>query len=109
MNLEILYGYIVDFELECERFWKCFLVFIFCNLQYNRLYIFYVVWLNQGICYGDVDFCVIYVYICVYFCVIIFFYNVLILLDDLYFFFLECYKFDQLFCVYYFNNSILML
>lgn len=58
---------------------KCFLVFIFCNLQHNRLYTLYVAWLNQGICYGDADSCAIYVYICVYFCAIIFFYNVLIL------------------------------
>lgn len=94
MNLEILHGYIADFELECERFRKCFLVFIFCNLQHNRLYTLYVAWLNQGICYGDADSCAIYVYVCVYFCAIIFFYNVLILLDDLYFFFLERYKFD---------------
>lgn len=87
MNLEILHGYIGDFELECERFRKCVLVFIFCNLQHNRLYTLYVAWLNQGICYGDADSCAIYVYVCVYFCAIIFFYNVLILLDDLYFFF----------------------
>lgn len=76
---ELLHGYIADFELECERFRKCFLVFIFCNLQHNRLYTLYVAWLNQGICYGDADSCAIYVYICAYFCAIIFFYNVLIL------------------------------
>lgn len=62
-----------------KKFSEMFLVFIFCNLQHNRLYTLYVAWLNQGICYGDADSCAIYVYICAYFCAIIFFYNVLIL------------------------------